>query len=63
MGEGTMHPLLKESRFVHGPTLFAGLSKHVGLKLVGRLEFGFGAVTMSCALSGRWLLRRPDSVL
>jgi hypothetical protein len=26
----------------HGPTLFAGLSKHVGLKLVSRLEFGSG---------------------
>jgi len=30
----------------HGPTLFAGLSKHVDLKLVGRLEFGTGAVAM-----------------
>jgi len=30
----------------HGPTLFAGLSKHVDLKLVGRLEFGSGAVAM-----------------
>jgi dihydrofolate reductase len=29
-----------------GPTLFAGLSKHVDLKLVGRLEFGSGAVAM-----------------
>jgi dihydrofolate reductase len=28
----------------HGPTLFAGLSKHVDLKLVGRLELGSGAV-------------------
>ena len=28
----------------HGPTLFAGLSKHVDLKLVSRLEFGSGAV-------------------
>src|ERR671914_957732 len=27
----------------HGPTLFAGLSKHVDLKLVSRLEFGSGA--------------------
>jgi hypothetical protein len=26
----------------HGPTLFAGLSKHVDLKLVSRLEFAFG---------------------
>ncbi|MBI3111934.1 MAG: dihydrofolate reductase family protein [Ignavibacteriales bacterium] len=30
----------------HGPTLFAGLSKHVDLKLVGRLEFGSGAVAL-----------------
>jgi dihydrofolate reductase len=30
----------------HGPTLFAGLSKHVDLKLVSRLELGSGAVAM-----------------
>jgi hypothetical protein len=30
----------------HGPTLFAGLSKHVDLRLVSRLEFGSGAVAM-----------------
>ena len=30
----------------HGPTLFAGLSKRVDLKLVGRLEYGSGAVAM-----------------
>jgi dihydrofolate reductase len=30
----------------HGPTLFAGLSKHVDLKLVSRLEFASGAVAM-----------------
>ena len=30
----------------HGPTLFAGLSSHVDLKLVDRLEFGSGAVAM-----------------
>ena len=30
----------------HGPTLFAGLSKHLDLKLVDRLEFGSGAVAM-----------------
>ena len=30
----------------HGPTLFAGLSKHLDLKLVGRLELGSGAVAM-----------------
>ena len=30
----------------HGPTLFAGLSKRVDLKLVSRLEFGSGAVAV-----------------
>jgi dihydrofolate reductase len=30
----------------HGPTLFAGLSKHLDLNLVSRLEFGSGAVAM-----------------
>jgi dihydrofolate reductase len=30
----------------HGPTLFAGLSKHVDLRLVSRLEFGSGTVAM-----------------
>ena len=30
----------------HGPTLFAGLSKLIDLKLVGRLELGSGAVAM-----------------
>ncbi len=30
----------------HGPTLFAGLSKRVDLKLVSRLEFRGGAVAM-----------------
>ena len=30
----------------HGPTLFAGLSKYVDLRLVGRLEFSSGAVAM-----------------
>ena len=45
--------LIDESEFVvhpriagHGPTLFAGLTKHVDLKLVGRLELGSGAVAM-----------------
>ena len=40
--EFVVHPRLAG----HGPTLFAGLSKHVDLKLVSRLEFGSGAVTM-----------------
>jgi dihydrofolate reductase len=30
----------------HGPTLFAGLSKPIDLKLVSRLEFGSGTVAM-----------------
>ena len=30
----------------HGPTLFAGLSKCIDLRLVGRLEFGSGAVAL-----------------
>jgi dihydrofolate reductase len=30
----------------HGPTLFAGLSKPVDLRLVSRVEFGSGAVAM-----------------
>ena len=36
----------------HGPTLFAGLSKPVDLKLMSRLELGSGAVAM------RYQLRR-----
>jgi dihydrofolate reductase len=40
--EFVVHPRLAG----HGPTLLAGLSKHVDLKLVGRLEFGSGAVAM-----------------
>jgi dihydrofolate reductase len=30
----------------HGPTLFAGLSKRVDLRLVSRLEYGSGAVAL-----------------
>ena len=30
----------------HGPTLFAGLSKYIDLRLVSRREFGSGAVAM-----------------
>jgi dihydrofolate reductase len=40
--EFVVHPRLAG----HGPTLFAGLSKLVDLKLVGRLELGSGAVAM-----------------
>ncbi|HKQ23257.1 MAG TPA: dihydrofolate reductase family protein [Burkholderiales bacterium] len=40
--EFVVHPRLTG----HGPTLFAGLSKHVELKLVRRLELGSGAVAL-----------------
>jgi dihydrofolate reductase len=40
--EFVVHPRLAG----HGPTLFAGLSKRIDLKLVSRLEFGSGAVVM-----------------
>ena len=40
--EFVVHPRLAG----HGPTLFAGLSKHVDLKLVNRLEFASGAAAM-----------------
>ncbi len=40
--EFIVHPRLAG----HGPTLFAGLSKHIDLKLVSRLEFSSGAVAM-----------------
>ena len=40
--EFVLHPRLVG----HGPTLFAGLSKLIDLKLVSRREFGSGAVAM-----------------
>ena len=40
--EFVVHPRLAG----HGPTLFAGLSKRIDLKLVSRLEFGSGAEAM-----------------
>jgi dihydrofolate reductase len=40
--EVVVHPRLVG----HGPTLFAGLSKYIDLKLVSRKEFGSGAVAM-----------------
>jgi dihydrofolate reductase len=41
------YELVVHPRFAgHGPTLFAGLSKHVDLKLVSRLELGSGVVAM-----------------
>jgi len=50
--EFVVHPRLAG----HGPTLFAGLSKRVDLKLVSRLEFGSGAVAMRYELRGSRLL-------
>ena len=40
--EFVIHP----SQAGHGPTSFAGRSKHVDLKLVNRLKFDSGAVVM-----------------
>jgi dihydrofolate reductase len=40
--EFVVHPILAG----HGPTLFAGLSKRIDLKLVSRVEFGSGVVAM-----------------
>jgi dihydrofolate reductase len=40
--EFVVHPRLAG----HGPTLFAGLSKHADLKLVSQLEFGSGAMAL-----------------
>jgi dihydrofolate reductase len=40
--EVVVHPRLAG----HGPTLFAGLSKHIDLRLVSRLEYASGAVAM-----------------
>ena len=42
--EFVVHPRLAG----HGPTLFAGLSKHVDLRLMSRLELSSGAVAMRC---------------
>ena len=40
--EFVVHPMVAG----HGPTLFAGLSKHVDLKLTGRQEYRSGAVAL-----------------
>lgn len=40
--EFVVHPRLAG----HGPTIFAGLSEHLDLRLVSRQEFGSGAVAM-----------------
>jgi len=44
--EFVVHPRLAG----HGPTLFAGLSQYIDLKLVSRREFGSGAVAMQYEL-------------
>jgi dihydrofolate reductase len=46
--EFVVHPRLAG----HGPTLFAGLSKPIDLKLIGRLEYGSGAVAMRYQAGG-----------
>ena len=43
--EFVVHPRLAG----HGPTLFAGLSKRIDLRLVSRLEFGSGVVVLRYA--------------
>ena len=40
--EVVVHPRLAG----HGPTLFAGLSQHIALRLMSRVEFASGAVAM-----------------
>jgi len=41
------YEFLVQPRLVgHGPTSFAGLSKHIDLKLLSRLEFGSGVAAM-----------------
>jgi dihydrofolate reductase len=40
--EFVVHPILAG----HGPTLFAGLSERLDLRLVGRQEFGSGAMVL-----------------
>src|SRR5512147_2280734 len=44
----------------HGPTLFAGLSKRVDLKLVSRLEFGSGAWRCGMSREGSHPLLSPS---
>ena len=44
--EFLVHPRLAG----HGPTLFAGLPKHVDLKFVGRQEFASGVVVLRYGL-------------
>ena len=52
--EIVVHPRLAG----HGPTLFAGLSTPVDLKLMSRVEFGSGAVAMRYEPRGRGSVAR-----
>jgi dihydrofolate reductase len=68
--EFVVHPRLAG----HGPTLFAGLSKPIDLRLVSRLEFSSGAVAMRYeprnekstseveSTKIRWIRFEPDPV-
>jgi dihydrofolate reductase len=44
----------------HGPTLFAGLSKRVELRLVNRLEFGSGRWRCGMSREGSYWLVSPS---
>jgi dihydrofolate reductase len=55
--EFVVHPKLAG----HGPTLFAGLSKHVDLKLVSRLEFGWARWRLGISRSGSQRVCWPES--
>src|SRR5829696_1154567 len=55
--EFVVHPRLAG----HGPTLFAGLSKHVDLKLVNRREFGSGRWPCGMSLGGSHRTWLPES--
>ena len=47
LGQIDEYELVVQPRLAgHGPTLFAGLSRYIDLKLVSRREFGSGAVAM-----------------
>ena len=55
--EFVVHPRLTG----HGPTLFAGLSKYVDLKLVSRLEFGWGRWRCGMSREGSHWAVKPES--
>jgi len=58
--EFVVHPRLVG----HGPTLFAGLSKLIDLRLVSRLEFGSGALALRYQpKDSHWASQAGDSDL